>query len=380
MLRAFIICDDQELRGRIHTAIDEVGNIQFTHELDHYPEPMEAARLLRLCRPEVVFLVVDSIPKTLEFMTELHAIARGTPVIAISRLCDPRALSELMRFGVREFLTVPLNRLKLQDTVRRVIETAANRSVDKHADNLYCFLPAKGGAGTSTLACNLSYALSQTPDLNVLLADFDVPSGLSRYLLKLNSNCSLRDLAEHGSYLDEITWEKSIAHAERLHVLHAGKLNPRTNITPVQIRQILTFALPKYDVVCADLSGNLEMYSLELLGNAKEIFVVSTNQAPSIDMAKEKIAFLASLDLGSRVRAIMTITPDAGVPPVARLERHLNAPIVNVVDFTEKRVRESLADGCLVDPKSNLWKQILKMARDMTPCASVRAMPQYRIA
>ena len=35
-----------------------------------------------------------------------------------------RALAELMRFGVREFLSVPLNRRKFEETVQRVLAEA----------------------------------------------------------------------------------------------------------------------------------------------------------------------------------------------------------------------------------------------------------------
>jgi pilus assembly protein CpaE len=360
MLRGAIICEEQSLLGRIESMIEEAGNVNIVNRLNHYPQPMEAARLIRLSRPEVVFLVVDSVPKTLEFVEELQVTASGTPVIAISRVSDPRALTELMRFGVREFLTLPLSRHRLHETIRRTMETSAARQSDTGAENLYCFLPARGGAGTSTLACNLSHALAQGSGKRILLADFDIASGLSRYLLKLNTDCSLGDLAGSGSYLDQLTWQKSIGHAGPLDVLNAGR--SRAAFRPIEIRRILEFALPKYDLVCADLSGNMEMYSLELLRAAREIFLVSTIEAPSMDMAKEKIAFLTSLELGERVQVVLTVTPEGSPPQAAQAEKHLGAPIVSILDYSEKRVRKSLIEGSLIDRRSRLGRQIAHLA------------------
>ena len=46
------------------------------------------------------------------------------------------------------------------------------------ATDIFAFLPSKAGAGTSTIALNVSAAMSRRPDTHVMLSDFDLNSGM----------------------------------------------------------------------------------------------------------------------------------------------------------------------------------------------------------
>jgi Mrp family chromosome partitioning ATPase len=53
-------------------------------------------------------------------------------------------------------------------------------------------------AGTSTIALNVSVAMSKLPNANVLLSDFDLNSGMVRFMLKLDNSYCVTDAAEHS--------------------------------------------------------------------------------------------------------------------------------------------------------------------------------------
>jgi hypothetical protein len=119
---------------------------------------------------------------------------------------------------------------------------------------------------------NTAVAMSRVPDSSVLLSDFDLNSGMVRFMLKLDSAYCVTDAAEHALEMDESLWPTMVTTIDKLDVLHAGKLNPDFRIEPTQIRHLMEFMRRNYSALCFDMSGNLERYSLEIMHESKRIF------------------------------------------------------------------------------------------------------------
>ena len=49
-------------------------------------------------------------------------------------------------------------------------------------------------------------ALSRVPNTHVLLSDFDLNSGMIRFMLKLDNAYGVTDAAEHALNMDESLW------------------------------------------------------------------------------------------------------------------------------------------------------------------------------
>ena len=48
-------------------------------------------------------------------------------------------------------------------------------------DRFFAYIPAKPGVGASTIAANTTWAFSQMENSSVLLADFDMASGVTEF-------------------------------------------------------------------------------------------------------------------------------------------------------------------------------------------------------
>jgi pilus assembly protein CpaE len=363
ILRGLIICEDPELRARVQELLLETGQVEPTLVLQRYPERAEAARHLNLCRPDVVLMAIDRLQAVMDLLQELEASGRGVPIVGISRLQDPRALAELMRLGIRDCVAAPLNRIKFHEAIHRVVYQFKEALQQLPPEPLACFLPSRGGSGTSTLACNISYAMSVLPGAEVLLADLDLPAGLSRFLFKLTPSSSLGELMESGRSLDERNWRQWVAPAGKLHVIHGGRVNPRVPFTSRQMRQLLEFVISRYTAICADLTGGMETYAMELMRRSRRILLVSTTEAPSIALAREKLEFLRTMDLLPRTGVVLTLWPGAATPKLEELQEYLGAPIAGVFDFGEKKVRQCLSEGLLIDRRTTLGRQIGEFTR-----------------
>jgi pilus assembly protein CpaE len=364
-LRGLIVCEDPELRTRIQDLLREGGEVEPALVLDRYPGRLETARHLNLCRPDIALLVIDRLPSVLEFLKQLESSTPVIPVIGISRLQDPRALAELMRLGMRDCVAAPLNKIRFDEAIHR-IASQFNEVIHRlPVDPLVSFVPSRGGSGTSTLACNISYSMASLPDSHVILVDLDTTSGLSRFVFRLTPAFSFGEQVESGCVLDSQGWSKCVVAADQLDVIHGGRLNPRQTFTANQMTQFLASVSGRYSAICADLTGGMETYSLELLRRSRLILLVSTTDAPSIQMAREKLAFLATLDLLPRIRILLTLNPKAVAPNVSQMQATLGIPVQAVFDFGEERVRRCLQEPSLIPRKTLLGRQISQFSQEL---------------
>ena len=208
---------------------------------------------------------------------------------------------------------------------------------------VFSFLPSKAGVGTSTLALNVSAALARRPNTRVLLSDFDLNSGMVRFLLNLrNDGYSVIDAVEHSLRIDENLWPQLVTTIDQLDVLHAGRVNPNLRIEGSQIRNLVEFMRRNYDALCFDLSGNLEKYSMELMQESKRIMLVVTPEIPSLHLAREKLHFLRGFDLESRVSVVLNRCHKKPLFTKEQVEELLGLPVVQ--SFPERLRRRQQGD------------------------------------
>src|SRR5439155_9604106 len=116
---------------------------------------------------------------------------------------------------------------------------------------------------------------------------------------------SVVDAAENALDLDENLWPKIVSNKDHLDVLPVGKLSPGFRIEASQIRNILNYARRHYSSIFVDLSGMMEKYSVEILHEAKRVYLVTTAELPALHLCREKLAFLRNQDLGDRVSILL---------------------------------------------------------------------------
>ncbi|HZU24083.1 MAG TPA: hypothetical protein VFA04_01090 [Bryobacteraceae bacterium] len=366
MLRGLTICPDVELCDRLTVALSELGLIHVTKSLDRYPNGHELMRYVRAHAPHVVFLSTESMGRAMEIMRELEAKMPGFQVVAVSRVCDPETLLECMRAGIREFTSPPFDRGALEQILERIRSAAEQKPLSiETTDQVFSFLPSKAGVGTSTIALNAAIAMAHQPDTSVLLSDFDLNSGMIRFMLKLDNQYSVTDAAEHAFDVDENLWPQLVTSVDKLDVLHAGRLNPDLRLEGNQIRHLIEFMRRNYRALCFDLSGNLERYSLEIMHESKKVLLVCTPEIPSLHLAREKYAYLQKLDLGDRVAVLLNrcqkrpmITPD-------QIEDLLGLPVFMTFPNDYHGVQRALTLGRWVEPNSELGKQFYHLSQTL---------------
>ncbi len=161
----------------------------------------------------------------------------------------------------------------------------------------------------------------------MLLADFDLNSGMLRFLLKLRNTNSILEALEQAPSMDETIWPQLVTPVGAMDVLHAGGVNPSLRIEPEQVHSLVQFMRRNYKVLCFDLSGNLERYSLEVMRESKRVMLVCTPEVSSLHLAKEKLAFLRSIDLHDRVSVLLSRLDRKDVLGVDKVQQLLGVPV-----------------------------------------------------
>jgi len=331
--------------------------------MDRYPGAVEVLRSLRAQAVEILFLSFESVAEALDTVKAIEAEAGSVQVVAIHRRMDPSVLRESMRSGIREFLVDPFDPQAVKESLAQIKALLERRPASYDSTNeVFSFLPSKAGAGASTLALNVSAALARKPGTNVLLSDFDLNSGMMRFMMKLSNSYSVTDAIENSSRMDDQLWPQLVSKFEQLEVLNAGPVNPSYRIEPGQIRNLVAFMRRNYKVLCFDLSGNLERYSIELMQESKRVFMVCTPEIPSLHLAREKLQFLRKIELDGRVSILLNRVHKKPLLTKNQVEDILGVPVATVFPNDYHGANHALAKATVVALASELGRAFAQFA------------------
>ena len=382
MLRTIIFSPDRELTVQLQKILAEVGSCNVVRVVEHRPDAIELSRILRANGPQVVFISADPMDYCAFAAAQIETIMPGVQLVAVGRDCDPAVLMAVMRAGIREFLAFPFDRTVVNCCVDRVQETVRTRPVSfSMSDRVYSFLPSKPGVGTTTLAIGAALCIAGN-DTPTLLADFDFNCGMVRFMLKLESEYSIMDALSHAENLDEQLWPQLVARTSGMDVLHAGSLNPDLRIDKLNVQHLLEYARRNYKVICLDLSGNLEKYSLELMHESKRVYLVCTPEVTSLHLAREKMIYLQRMDLSHKIRVLLNRQCKKSPIAPPDVEKVVGAPVDFIFPNDYAGVSKAITDGRVVQKTSELGRQCTALAEAMAerqpqPVIEKRRFVQY---
>jgi pilus assembly protein CpaE len=140
----------------------------------------------------------------------------GTKVIVIGAANDIALYRELMRKGVSEYLTPPVQPLQLIGAITTLYGDPAAPFIGRQV----AFVGAKGGVGASTLAHNFAFALSERFQTNTVIADFDLAFGTAGIDFNQDPLQGVANALHQPDRLDPVLLERMMVRCtERLSLL-----------------------------------------------------------------------------------------------------------------------------------------------------------------
>lgn len=264
--------------------------------MDYYPDLDQLRRLVRMWAPNVIFFSLEDGARATALAEHLDAEFPTMQRIALNLVEDPGALRLALQLRMGGLLVPPFE-AHFEEVLSRLKDHFVRHPPAKQdSGQVYAFLPAKGGVGASTLAANVVRALSEAPASHVLLADFDVSSGVAGFMFNAEHNFSINDAGVRDKQLDEETWQRLVKKVGKIELLLSGAPRFDEGIAPEQVLPVLDFARRTYTAVAADLADSFDDRTMAVLREANRIFLVTTPDVASLRLARLKVMFLRNLE------------------------------------------------------------------------------------
>jgi pilus assembly protein CpaE len=279
---ALIGPDDLRRRSAFHALTDCPGCE--VKEFSSYPASLDELPKLLENRFDVLIIDLDSSPEyALELVESICANSMAT-VMVYSAQANPDMLVRCMRSGAREFLTLPFAAgVMVEALVRASARRSAVRPSKKTLGKLLVFLGAKGGAGTTTLACNFAVSLAQESGQNTLLIDLDLPLGDAALNLGIVAEYSTINALQNSNRLDSaFLTTLLIKHSSGVSVLAAPGKFPQYQATNDQIDKLMMVARQDFDNVVVDVGSRLDLTGTALFKDASAIYLITQVGIPEL--------------------------------------------------------------------------------------------------
>jgi pilus assembly protein CpaE len=378
ILRCALICPSDRLNGELEIAVPKVGNLEIVRVLTEYPSPEELLRTIRVRKVGLLLLCVDDLEHAKTLAKCVDDLMPGFPIITLSSTEDVNVLHKLMDLGIRRHLASPIGPANLAEAAEAVRQRLITHPVSapKPAD-LYAFMPAKPGVGTSTIALSTSCALAEDLQVKTLLLDGDLAAGTIQFLLKLGPTSSVIDALRHAGDLDEDIWQQMIGQWDKLHVLHAGDLDTPPGLDFPGLERVLSMGRAQYEVICADLGSHFDPLSIALLRDSRRIFLVTTPEVVSLHLAKARMRRLTELGLNDRVSLLLNRKIRSNVTD-ADVEETVGIPVSFRFSNDYKEVQNAILRASPVSQGSELGESVLNFARSLAPNGEPKQSPRQR--
>lgn len=311
-----------------------------------YPDSKELQSLLRILSPQIVFLDVTDLEQAIRVAKEASEWLPGIQIIAFGGRLESSEMLFVMRAGIQEYLPYPVNSEDLRDALTRCVRRLEEKPIAMDlVSNVFSFLPAKPGAGASTICLNTAAAIAQRTQNRTGLFDFDIDCGTLDFYMNLEAGFSVRDAVEYGEQMDDTIWQRIVTKAGALDVLRSGRPHPDRPLNIWNLEAILAFARPRYDHICIDLAAVGSQTSMATLRHSNRIFLVTTPEICSLHMTLRTLDVIKEMGLDSRVSIVLNRMDSRSHMRLSQVEELLGQKVAQAFPNDWVGMQRSMQEG-----------------------------------
>ncbi len=368
---------DESLRRKAVDALRESSNsVSFEQHDSDWTSLLE--RLVKV-KPEALLLDVGSVPTDLAIaIRQVKLQAPRTKIVALHAVDDPKIILAAMRAGANEFLHPPFEE-SLTLALDRILNSTDVDVVPASRGKIIGFLSAKGGCGSTTLACHIAWELQNQTRKNVLLADLDLTSGLVGFLMKTPSSYSILDAIKNLSRLDESMWKALIVeHRPSLSVIPAPATYTRwDHPDETQLKQVLQFMRTQHDWIILDLGRSMNSIAAAVLDEIDQLFLVSTLEVVALHGLKSIVHGL--FDQGEKLQLVLNRTPKMMDISTQELEKILGRSLYAALPNDYMGLYQSYSSGNLLNSNTRLAQHFGLLAAKIAGVPPMKSKKKFAI-
>lgn len=271
-----LIGPDQERRTAVAAAMARRPGAQM-REFPSYPPALDDINGLVKLAFNVIAVDLDSNPDYAIQIVERICSRDSAVVMVYSAQVNQELAVRCRQAGAREYLEAPFSEGVL-DALERAAALGKSSPQEAYPSGgrQFVFFGAKGGSGTTTIACNYALALTQVSRWRTLLIDLGLPLGDAALNLGLASEYSTDDALRDPERLDPSLLEALVVrHSSGISVLAAPPKVPEADPSPAAIQKLLAVARTVYDYLVIDVGSRVDLVNTALFAEATTIYMVT---------------------------------------------------------------------------------------------------------
>ena len=241
--------------------------------------------------PTPPLIVVECMKDPQTLLWEVDQLAEvcdaGTKVVVVGATNDILLFRELMRRGVSEYLVAPLQPLQLISAIGGLFADPAQPFVGRSI----AFVGARGGTGSSSVAHNTAYAMSERIGANTVIVDYDLPFGTAGLDFNQDPLSGVADALSQPDRLDPVLLDRMMVRCtDKLSLFAApATLDVDWDISPEAFEEVTTQIRSTAPFVVLDLPHLWSGWMRRTLVAADEVVIVATPDLASLRNAKNMI-------------------------------------------------------------------------------------------
>jgi pilus assembly protein CpaE len=324
--------------------------------------------------PTPNLIILESTLSRQHMINEIDRLAEvcdaGTKVIAIGHMNDVLLYRELLRRGVSEYLIAPITPLQLMESI-------SNLYNDPDADpvgHVITFVGAKGGAGSSTVCHNSSWAISESYQSSVIIADFDLPFGTAGLDFNQDPVQGLAEAISSPERLDEVLLDRLLTKCSEHVSLFAAPvmLDREYDLSADACDMVLDVVRQNVPYVAVDLPHVWTAWAKQALLASDEIVITAAPDLANLRNAKNLIDMLRQDRTNDHAPHL--VMNQVGVPKrpeiaVSEFSAALGLEPVAVIEFECETFGMAANNGQMVEelaPKSKAAANFRELAQILT--------------
>jgi pilus assembly protein CpaE len=327
--------------------------------------PQDLAARAQHASPAVDMVMLDlrDLPQLPASLEAFHRQHPSVPILLLVAALDPAIMLEGMRAGVSECLQYPVSE---EDVDAALFRVAAMRETGDAGD-VFAFLGAKGGVGTTTAAVNVATELARVRKGGVLLVDLHLAYGDAAIYLAAEPRFSIADALENTHRLDSAFLKSLCVRTKAGPDLLASPERALAVVVDAnRVRTLIDAAARHYRYVVIDLCRT-DPAVLDGLDPAKKIVVIANQELATVRGAS-RMAHTLNQRYGKDrvVLAVSRYDPKAGIAQ-EDIERVVGSSIRHLLPSDYRGALEALNTGrpMAVSNETRLASALKVLAHDL---------------
>jgi len=347
---------------------DQISALNFVRLAAEVGSAEELASALPELNANLVFFHLD--PNADPVIETIEQVATKYPelaLIAIGSKTGPQEILAPMRAGCDQFVCKPVDHGDLASAVARV---ANKRLLSRMQGRCICVAGASGGAGTTSLACNLALELGMLAERDCAVVDLDLQFGDVALNFDCDPKYTLYDLAGSAGELDRSILIGTMTSLPcKVALLARPKfVDQHASITPEIVHRVIELLTAEYSNVVIDLPRYLEPCGFTALKQADLVLIVCQLLVPSVSNARRLHEALVSAGIPpERIEIVINRSDSSSQRITAKdIEETINKPVFASIPNDYQFVARSLDYGrpvAAIDRSNAVRSAIRKMAK-----------------